>query len=60
MRCTCGNHEARQGTLSLEAAQDFVELTHEALDRQFTEPKRLLLAKERCEKRRNPPRPAHG
>lgn len=48
-----GNDAAHQGTLSRQDAEDLLDFTIALLERLFTEPKRLELAKERREKRRN-------
>lgn len=50
-----GNDGAHQGTLTREDAEDLLDFTIALLERLFTEPKRLEQAKERRERRRNPP-----
>jgi hypothetical protein len=47
-----GNDGAHAGTLTKEDAQDLLDFTTALLERIFTEPERLRLAKERREKRR--------
>jgi hypothetical protein len=47
-----GNDGAHQGTLSEDDAQDIFDFTFALLERIFTEPKRLELARERREARR--------
>jgi hypothetical protein len=49
-----GNDGAHQGTLKQEEAEDLLDFTTALLERIFTEPKRLQIAKERREKRRKP------
>ncbi len=47
-----GNDGAHEGTLSKEDAEDMLDFTYAMLERLFTEPKRLELAKERRAARR--------
>jgi len=47
-----GNDGAHQGTLSEEDVEDLLDFTYVLLERIYTEPERLRLAKERREKRR--------
>jgi Domain of unknown function (DUF4145) len=47
-----GNDGAHQGTLTKEDAQDLLDFTTALLERVFTEPKKLELAKERRQQRR--------
>jgi len=47
-----GNDGAHQGTLNKEDAEDLLDFTTALLERLFTEPRRLQLAKERRDKRR--------
>lgn len=47
-----GNDGAHQGTLGQEDAGDILDFTYEVLERLYTEPKRIELAKERRESRR--------
>jgi hypothetical protein len=49
-----GNDGAHQGTLTKVEAEDLLDFTRALLERLFTEPTRLQLAKERREKRRSP------
>lgn len=49
-----GNDGAHAGTLKKPDAEDLLDFTVELLERVFTEPKRLELAKERRDERRNP------
>jgi hypothetical protein len=49
-----GNDGAHQGTLTKVEAEDLLDFTTALLERIFTEPMRLQIAKERREKRRNP------
>jgi hypothetical protein len=49
-----GNDGAHQGTLEREDAEDLLDFTTALLERIFTEPKRLEIAKARREKRRTP------
>jgi hypothetical protein len=49
-----GNDGAHQGTLSKEEAEDLLDFTTALLERIFTEPMRLQIAKERRDKRRTP------
>jgi hypothetical protein len=49
-----GNDGAHQGTLTKEDAEDLLDFTAALLERLFTEPRRLDVAKERREKRRTP------
>jgi hypothetical protein len=49
-----GNDGAHQGTLTKEEAEDLLDFTTALMERMFTEPKRLEIAKERREKRRDP------
>lgn len=46
------NDGAHQGTLGQEDAGDILDFTHEFLERLYTEPRRIELAKERRESRR--------
>ena len=48
-----GNDGAHEGTLSEEDAEDLLDFTSALLERIYTEPERLRLAKERREKRRS-------
>ncbi|MBI3370532.1 MAG: DUF4145 domain-containing protein [Betaproteobacteria bacterium] len=50
-----GNDGAHAGTLSKEDADDLLDFTIALLERMYTEPERLRLAKERRESRRKPP-----
>lgn len=50
-----GNDGAHAGTLTKEDAEDLLDFTYEFLERIYTEPKRLLLAKERRDQRRKKP-----
>lgn len=47
-----GNDGAHEGTLTQEEAEDLLDFTYEFLERIYTEPKRLQLAKERRDARR--------
>jgi len=47
-----GNDGAHEGTLTKEEAEDLLDFTYVFLERIYTEPKRLQLAKERREARR--------
>lgn len=47
-----GNDGAHEGTLDKHAASDLLDFTTELLERMFTEPKNLQLAKERRDSRR--------
>lgn len=49
-----GNDGAHAGTLTQADAEDLQDFTFELLERMFTEPERLRLAKERRDKRRSP------
>jgi hypothetical protein len=49
-----GNDAAHAGTLAKEDAQDLLDFTTALLERIFTEPERLRLAKERRDERRRP------
>ena len=49
-----GNDGAHQGTIAREDADDLFDFTIALLERLFTEPERLRLAKERRDKRREP------
>ena len=49
-----GNDGAHAGTLKKEDAEDLLEFTHAFLDRLYSEPERLRLAKERRTLRRKP------
>lgn len=49
-----GNDGAHQGTLTKREAEDLLDFTTALLERLFTEPRRLEIAKERREKRRAP------
>lgn len=49
-----GNDGAHQGTLTEDDARDILDFTYVLLERIYTEPKRLELAKERREARRAP------
>jgi len=49
-----GNDGAHTGTLKKEDAEDIKDFTFELLERLYTEPQRLILAKERREARRKP------
>jgi hypothetical protein len=49
-----GNDAAHQGTLTSDDAEDLLDFTNALLERLFTEPKRLEIAKERRERRRTP------
>jgi len=49
-----GNDGAHDGTLSEEDAADVADFTFELLERIFTEPEKLRLAKQRRDDRRNP------
>ncbi len=51
-----GNDGAHAGTLTAEDADDLLDFTTALLERLYTVPKRLELAKERREKRRSPVR----
>jgi hypothetical protein len=48
-----GNDGAHQGTLSEKDVEDLLDFTYVLLERIYTEPERLRLAKERREKRRS-------
>lgn len=48
-----GNDGAHEGNLQKEDAEDMLDFTFELLERIYTEPERLRLAKERREKRRS-------
>jgi Domain of unknown function (DUF4145) len=48
------NDGAHQGTLTKEDAEDLMDFTTALLERIFTEPERLRIAKERRQKRRQP------
>ena len=50
-----GNDGAHEGTLDKEDAEDILDFTFELLERIFTEPERLRIAKERRSKRREKP-----
>jgi len=50
-----GNDGAHTGTLKKEDAEDMLDFTTALLERVYTEPERLRLAKERREQRRKPP-----
>jgi hypothetical protein len=50
-----GNDGAHAGTLTRADADDLLDFTTALLERMFTEPERLRLAKERRDKRREPP-----
>ncbi len=50
-----GNDAAHQGTLTQANAEDLLDFTAQLLERLFTEPTRLQIAKERRDKRRAPP-----
>lgn len=47
-----GNDGAHEGSLSKDDLEDLIDFTYELLERIYTEPERLRLAKERREKRR--------
>jgi len=47
-----GNDSAHRGTLKKEDAENLLDFTTSLLERLYTEPRRLALAKERREKRR--------
>jgi hypothetical protein len=47
-----GNDGAHEGTLGKEDAEDILDFTFALLERMYTEPERLRLAKERREARR--------
>ncbi len=47
-----GNDGAHEGTLTKEEAEDLLDFTYEFLERIYTEPRRLQLAKERRDARR--------
>jgi Domain of unknown function (DUF4145) len=49
-----GNDGAHEGTLIKQDAEDLLDFTRALLERIYTEPTRLALAKERREKRRVP------
>jgi hypothetical protein len=49
-----GNDGTHQGTLTMQEAEDLLDFTTALLERLFTEPRRLEIAKERREKRRVP------
>lgn len=49
-----GNDGAHEGNLSKEDVEDLLDFTHVLLERIYTEPKRIELAKERRDARRNP------
>jgi hypothetical protein len=49
-----GNDGAHQGTLTQEEAEDLLDFTTGLLERLFTEPRKLELAKERRDRRRAP------
>jgi Domain of unknown function (DUF4145) len=49
-----GNDGAHQGTLTKEEAEDLLDFTIAIMERLFTEPKRLEIARERRERRRAP------
>jgi hypothetical protein len=49
-----GNDAAHRGSLTKQDAEDLLDLTPALLQRLFTEPKRLEIARERREKRRSP------
>ena len=49
-----GNDGAHAGTLQKEEAEDLMDFAYELLERLYTEPKRLELAKQRREDRRKP------
>jgi hypothetical protein len=51
-----GNDGAHQGTLTKEDAQDLLDFTTALLERVFTEPRKIELAKERRQQRRAPTR----
>jgi len=48
-----GNDGAHEGTLGKEEAEDLLDFTYAILERIYTEPKRIQLAKERRQARRN-------
>jgi len=48
-----GNDGAHEGTLKKEEAEDLLDFTFAIIERIYTEPKRIQLAKERREARRN-------
>lgn len=50
-----GNDGAHAGSLTKDDAEDLLDFTYEFLERIYTEPKRLLLAKERRDQRRKKP-----
>ena len=50
-----GNDGAHEGTLDKEDVEDILDFTFELLERIFTEPERLRIAKERRTKRREKP-----
>lgn len=50
-----GNDGAHQGTLTAEDGEDLLDFATVLLDRLYSEPRRLELAKERRDKRRAPP-----
>jgi len=52
-----GNDGAHAGTLSQTDAEDLQDFTFELLERMYTEPERLRLAKERRDQRRAPTKP---
>jgi hypothetical protein len=49
-----GNDGAHVGNLNIEDAEDLIDFTSTLLERLYTEPERLKLAKERRDVRRNP------
>ncbi|MCE5230025.1 DUF4145 domain-containing protein [bacterium] len=49
-----GNDGAHEGTLTMNDADDLLDFTTTLLERLYTEPERLRLAKKRREERRNP------
>lgn len=51
-----GNDGAHAGTLTNDDAEDLLDFTQALLERMFTEPKRIELAKLRREERRNKPK----
>jgi hypothetical protein len=51
-----GNDGAHAGTLKREDAEDLLDFTVQLLERMYTEPERLRLAKGRRDKRRETPR----
>jgi Domain of unknown function (DUF4145) len=53
-----GNDGAHAGTLKKSDAEDLLEFAHAFLERLYTEPEKLRLAKERRDDRRKPKGPA--